>query len=196
MTKVTADVADQKNKKGELGNLTSLQHAAFGHLQNWITKARKTARLAFPGQTVKLHQEFQVGNSEPHDLASVLSRADIIIANLKITANLTALQAKGWTSSDTDAFENVRGIFPDSITANQSAKGEAKDSTTLKNVDAIELYNRLLAIQNAADLQWPADNPANAGVRDEFRLHIFPPGTDNGNDPAPPAPPAPPQSRT
>jgi hypothetical protein len=190
LTKITTDVSDQKNKKGELGTLTAAQQTALDQLQSWMSKARKTARLAFPGQTVKLHQEFQVGINEPHDLASILNRADIIIANLQTAANLPALQAKGWTATDTLAFANVRETFPVSTTTNQSAKSGAKDSTTTKNTDAADLYDRLLAIQNAADLQWPVDDPANAGIRDEFRLNVFPPGTDNGDEPTttPPTP--------
>jgi hypothetical protein len=42
---------------------------------------------------------------------------------------------------------------------------------------------------NTADLEWPATDPANAGVRDEFLLGIFPP--DHGGNHAPPAPPQP-----
>jgi hypothetical protein len=41
------------------------------------------------------------------------------------------------------------------------------------------------AFQNAADLQWPATNPANAGVRDEFLLGIYP--SDHGGNHAPQA---------
>ncbi len=189
LAKVTADVADQKNKLGELGNLTAVQQAAFAKLQGWISKARKTARLAFVGQTVKLHQEFQVGTNEPHDLAAILNRADIIIANLQTAANLPALQTKGWMKADTTTFANVRGIFPDSTTTNQSAKSSAKNSTSTKNADAADLYDRLLAIQNAADLQWPQTNPANAGIRDEFRLNIFPPGAEAVEPHAPATPP-------
>jgi hypothetical protein len=44
-------------------------------------------------------------------------------------------------------------------------------------------------IQNAADLQWPATDPANAGVRDEFRLNTFPPASTSGNGTPPPTPP-------
>jgi hypothetical protein len=40
-------------------------------------------------------------------------------------------------------------------------------------------------IQNAADLQWPATDPANAGVRNEFWLNSFPPSGGS----APPTPP-------
>ncbi len=41
-----------------------------------------------------------------------------------------------------------------------------------------------LTIQYAADLEFPAINPANAAVRDEFRLNTFLP--DNHTPPAPP----------
>ena len=44
---------------------------------------------------------------------------------------------------------------------------------------------------NAADSEFPATDPANAGVRGEFLLGIFPP--DHGGNHAPPAPPTPPQ---
>jgi hypothetical protein len=62
--------------------------------------------------------------------------------------------------------------------------------STNKNADAATLYENLLTIQNAADLEWPATDPANAGVRDEFLLGIFPPD-HGGNHASPPAPPQP-----
>lgn len=63
--------------------------------------------------------------------------------------------------------------------------------TTTKNTDAATLYENILTIQNAADLEWPATEPANAGVRGEFLLGIFPPDHDsNHTPPAPPAAPA------
>jgi hypothetical protein len=40
---------------------------------------------------------------------------------------------------------------------------------------------------NAADLEWPATDPVNSGVRGEFLLGIFPP--DHGGNHAPPVPP-------
>ena len=61
IAKVPADVTGQKIAKGESGNLTLLLH--------YMNQARKTAKLAFPGgQTVKLHQEFQIGAHKEHDL--------------------------------------------------------------------------------------------------------------------------------
>jgi hypothetical protein len=44
--------------------------------------------------------------------------------------------------------------------------------------------------QNAADLEWPASDPANAGVRDEFRLNTFQPSGGGSTPPAPTPPPA------
>jgi hypothetical protein len=61
--------------------------------------------------------------------------------------------------------------------------------TTTKNADAADLYERLLTIQNAADLQWPVSNPANVGIRDQFRLNTFPPASTTTTPAAPPTPP-------
>jgi hypothetical protein len=188
--KVTGDISGQKTAHGELGNLTPVQHTNLDTLQHWMNQARKTAKLAFAGQDVKLHQEFQVGITSPHDLGSVLGRADIIIASVQNAANLAALQLKGWTAADTTAFVAARGNFGTVEQAQQAAKGGAKVTTTTKNVDAANLYERLLTIQNAADLQWPVSNPANAGIRDQFRLNTFPPAGGNGTPPTPPTPPA------
>ena len=78
--KVTGEVAGQKTAKGELGNLTLAQKQNLTTLHQCLAQAAKTAKLAFPGQTVKLHQEFQIGAHVQNDLASVLGRADIILA--------------------------------------------------------------------------------------------------------------------
>jgi hypothetical protein len=187
--KVTTDISGQKTAHGELGNLTPAQHTNLDLLQHWMTQARKTAKLAFAGQDVKLHQEFQMGITKPHDLGSVLGRADIILGSLKNAANLAALQLKGWLAADTTAFVAARGNFGTVEQAQSAAKGGAKDSTTTKDADAADLYERLLTIQNAADLQWPVSNPANAGIRDQFRLNTFPPASTTTTPAAPPAPP-------
>jgi hypothetical protein len=72
----------------------------------------------------------------------------------------------------------------------QSGQSDAKKATGVKATDAATLYENILTIQNAADLQWPATDPANAGVRGEFLLGIFPPD-HGGNHTPPPTPPAP-----
>jgi hypothetical protein len=189
--KLPTDVSGQKLAKGESGNLTLAQQANLDKLLASVRQAQKTAKLAFPGQTVKLHQEFQIGAHAQNDLAAVLTRADIILA--AVTANLAALQAKGWTAAETTAFSTVRGTFPASASTQQLTLGNAKDATTLKNTDAATLYERLLTIQNAADLEYPASLAANAGVRDDFRLGTFPPDHHHPPTPAPPPPTTPPK---
>ena len=186
LVKIPAYVSGQKIKKGETGLLTKAQQANLNHLLHCMNQARKTAKLSFSGQTVKLHQEFQIGAHEKNDLGSVLGRADIILASLQTPGNLAALKAKGWIEAETAAFKTVRETFPATTQTQQAGQSDAKDATTLKDTDAADLYERLLTIQNAANLQWPATDPANAGVRDEFRLNIFPP--DNHAPPAPPQP--------
>jgi hypothetical protein len=60
---VSSDVTGQKNAKGELGNLNATQRANLKLVRSWMAKARQTAKRAFAGQTVKLHQEFQVAST-------------------------------------------------------------------------------------------------------------------------------------
>lgn len=184
--KLTADVSDQKTAKGELGVLTVTQQQNLKALHQCLAQAQKTAKLAFAGQTVKLHQEFQIGAHTQNDLASFLSRCDIVLASVQNTANLPTLKLKGWTDAETTAFATARSGFGPAEQVRKQSIGGAKDSTTTKHADAATLYENILTLQNAADMEWPATDPANAGVRGEFLLGVFPP--DHGGNHTPPAP--------
>ena len=102
---VSGDVTGQKNAKGELGNLTKAQADNLNTLHQCMAQAAKTAKLAFPGQTVKLHQEFQIGAHDKNDLGSYLGRVDIVLGSVKDAANLAVLKLKGWTDAETTAFK-------------------------------------------------------------------------------------------
>ena len=188
---VAAGITGQKGKLADVGTLTAAQNASLQTLRTWMSRARQTATLAFPGQTVKLHEEFQVGVTTPTDLGSILTRADIILAALNKTDNLAALKLKGWLDADTAAFAAARGQLGSGDVIHETAKGGAKDAIGSRNHVANDLYDHLATIQNAADLQWPAEQPANAGVRDEFRLNTFPPRGSSGGGTTPPPPPTP-----
>src|ERR1017187_9311243 len=68
--KVAGEVTGQKTAKGELGNLTLAQQQNLTTLHQCLAQAAKTAKRAFPGQTVKLHQEFQIVAHDANDLRS------------------------------------------------------------------------------------------------------------------------------
>jgi hypothetical protein len=181
LDKVAGDKTGQKGKKGALGGLTIAQTQAVKILQHWMNEARETAKLAFPGQTVKLHQAFAVGNHDKFDLASFLERADTILASVQSPDNLPALQARGWTDTETQAFITARAAFgPAELFRKQSISG-AIDATTLSHTDAAELYDEVLTIQRAANLQYPALDPANAGTREKYLLNTFPPAGGGHN---------------
>ncbi len=154
-----------------------------------MAQAAKTAKLAFAGQTVKLHQEFQIGAHDANDLASFLSRCDTVLGSVTNAANLAALTLKGWTTAETTAFQTARTAFGPAEQFRVQSTSGAINTTTTKNTDAATLYENVLTIQNAADLQFPASNPANAGVRGQFLLGIFPP--DHGGNHAPTPTPTP-----
>jgi len=173
--KLPADPIGQKTAKGETGNLTLAQKQNLVTLVHWMNQARKTAHLAFFGQTVKLHEEFLMGVHEDHGVATVLGRADIVLASVQIPANLAALKLKGWTDADTTGFVTVRGTFPTSTVTQKSAQSDAKKATVVKTSDADDAYEHVLTVQHAGDLEYPATDPANAPARAEFKLGIFPP---------------------
>ena len=182
-------MTSQKGAKGELGNLTRAQILNLNTLHQCMAQAAKTAKLAFPGQIVKLHAEFQIGAQNKNDLGSYLGRVDIVLGSMTDAANLAALKLKGWTDDETTAFQTARDGFGPAEQYRVKSISGAKDTTTQKNADAATLYENILTIQNAADLEWPATDPANAGVRGEFLLGIFPPD-HGGNHAPPPTPPA------
>jgi hypothetical protein len=114
-----------------------------------------------------------------------LGRVDIVLGSVNNAANLAALKLKGWTDAETTAFQTARDAFGPAEQYRVKSISGAKDTTTQKNADAATLYENILTIQNAADLQWPAADPANAGVRGEFLLGIFPPDHGGNHAPAP-----------
>jgi hypothetical protein len=64
----------------------------------------------------------------------------------------------------------------------------------VRNASAESLYAALQTVQNAANLQWPESDPANAEVRADFRFGKFPP-KDHGGHHVEPTPPPAPQSK-
>lgn len=172
---VVQDVNNMKNKKGGIGALTQEQNADLADLNKWINRAKQTALLAFKGQTVKLREQFQIGVADHFDLASILTRANVILGNIQDAANLAAFKAKGWIDADTNALAGAIGTLAAADTTQEAGKGGALDTTGIRNHDANLLYEHLLIIQNAADLEWPDDSFANAGIRIAFRLDLFPP---------------------
>ncbi len=190
---VSASSAGQQNQGAEVGALTQEQNRRLQTLNDLLSKARATAKRAFAGQEVKLHDDFQVGINKPSDLASVLARARTVLAACQKADNATALAGKGWIAGDTQALADAIDGLDTADDTQETAKAGRKGATVDRNVAANNLYDGLLDVQNAADLQYPARNAANVAVRAEFRLGTFPPRSDRGNGKKKPAPPVPPQ---
>ena len=191
----------QKGNTGQIGELTIEQNERLEALLEQMSRARETAKLAFKGQTVKLHEQFQVGIKKPNDLGSILQRAGIILASLKKSDNTAALESKGWLATDTTAFESAIKALDTADNVQEKAKTGRIGSTGDRNRNANDLFERLLTIQNAANLQWPESKAANVAIRAEFRLGKFPPHasaatseTQPAATPSAPQPPAQPRA--
>jgi hypothetical protein len=173
--KVSTGDAAQKGGAATVGTLTQEQNAKLQVVQDKLNGARDTAKRAFKGSDVKLHEEFQVGVNKPSDMASILQRARIVLTACQNADNAAALAGKGWVATDTTAFATAIQALDSTDATQESAKAGKKGTTADRNQQANDLYEHLLTIQNAANLQWPQRDNANTAVRSEFRLDTFPP---------------------
>lgn len=191
---VSAQDAAQKGLAGTAGTLTAEQDAKFATLTTGMNNLRETAKKAFKGNSVKLRDEFQVGINKPAGLGAVLQRARIMLAAAQKADNAAALLSRGWIAADTTALSDAITALDDTDNVQEDAKVDASGGTGARNRTANELYDRLLTIQNAANLQWPAGPNGNDTLRAKFRLGLFPPprSSGSGTPPTPPTPTPPP----
>lgn len=189
--------ATQKLKTGEAGALTEDQNTALDEMERLMAGARRTARQAFPDDTVKLHSQFQVGIDEPNTLEDELDRAKIILASCKEAGNLPGLKKKGWRQKDTDDLQAAIQAVSEISVHQDAALSDRKGLTSDKVNAANDLYADTLCIQNAARLEYPANKPGTDAARARFLLDTYPPR--DRSDPAggtqtPTAPTTPPSS--
>jgi hypothetical protein len=187
-------VTGQKQKRGNVGVLSKAQLDEIHNFQHLVHMAKETAKLAFKGQDVMLSQEFFVGVNQPNDLQSQLARGRTVLASIQLAANADAIAGQGWTADETTALTNIITSIEGDKTLLENAKGASFGSTGVRNASAESLYAALQTVQNAANLQWPESDPANAEVRADFRFGKFPP-KDHGGHHVEPTPPPAPQSK-
>ena len=192
---VKTQATGQKQQRGKTAVLTMEQLDKIADFQHWKTQARKTAKLAFKGQTVKLHEQFQVGVHKPHDLQSQLQRGRVILAACQAQENAGPLASKGWTADETTALDNSIKAIEGDKTLLEAAKDAGVGLTGTRNVSVDDLYERLLTIQHAATLEWRDNDPASAQTLADFRLGKFPPRNHPQPDEPAPAPTPAPQAK-
>ena len=187
---IRTKLEERAGKRGDLATLTVAERKLLKAVLNPMSQARETAKRAFKGNNVKLHDEFCVGLSDK-SAGSILGNARIVSASLKKTENVSALADKGWLDADTQKLDDAIAAAAAGLQPQQPGKSDERGQTAFLNTEANDLYDRLLDIQNAADLEWPADDPANVAVRAKFLLGVFPYGSPSSGTTPPPTPPAP-----
>ena len=185
---------NQSGATGAIGTLTQAQAEAYTELERLMASARRSASLAFPKNDVRLRSEFQVGISEPRDLASELDRAGKIAAACALHADVLA--ERGWIADDTAALTTAIATLTGSDQTQEAAKDQKKGMTAARNLAANTLYNLCLTVQNAARLAYPNTQSDKSEIvveaRARFLLDEFPPRGGASAGDTPPAPPAPP----
>ena len=196
ITDLTGGATAQSSQTGDLSQLTAQQQEDFQEMERLAAGARRTARLALPGQDTVLSAEFQVGEAGSKAFAATIARARLThAAALKYA---TQLQTKGWIPADTSALGTAIAALAEVGTEQEQASDDRLGLTNEKIIAANALYADCLTLQNAARLQYPAGtdaagNAKNITQRARFLLEQFPPRDrekpDGGTqDPVPPAP--------
>lgn len=198
-------LAEARTALGKVANMEAAQQsaiAAVSQLTNqlsdkqaavemYIAKVKETAKRAFKAQDGKLRSEFQVA-AKGGGVAGMLERARIMAASCAKPENAAALGSKGWLEKDTQAFNIAIEELDKAATAQEASKTERLLNSDQRNTTCNDAFDRLLTIQNAADLEWPESDAANRQVRMEFKLGVFPPKTakksGNGEQPEPEPP--------
>lgn len=175
LTALSGGDTSQHVKTGQTGTLTKGQRADLLELERLMAGARRSARLAFTSDHVKLHSEFQVGIEEPKSLEAELERAGIILASCRLEENAAALRVEGWLAKDSDALAAAIGQLAGSSLAQDDALDDRIGLTAEKITAANAVYKDALRIQNAARLEYPANKPGTEEARARFRLDTFPP---------------------
>lgn len=184
--KVGGEPATKSSQMGDTGTLTQAQDTAFTDMLRLMSAARRSASLAFRGNHVVLHEEFQVGNHEPQGLPDEVKRARIIhTATVKYAAELAA---EGWTAGDGTQLDNAITLLSGVDLQQEMSKAVGPGLTGISTADANQLFHKCQTIQNAARLQYPSTQPGNETPRALYLLGEFPPhsGSHEG-DTTPPA---------
>ena len=89
----------QLTSKTRSSRATALGHArqhSVRELNTLVGFAQTCAARAFPGNELKLRDDFQIGVDTPGDLAGALQRARAVAAACEDPANTPFLIGKGW----------------------------------------------------------------------------------------------------
>jgi hypothetical protein len=195
ITALTGGATAQSSQTGDLSQLTVQQQEDFHEMERLTAGARRSARLAFPGQDTLLSAEFQVGEAGSRSLSATIARARLThAAALK---HASALQAQGWIAADTTALGTAIAALAAVGNQQEQASDERLGLTNEKIMAANALYADCLTIQNAARLAYPARTDAAGNAkhiteRARFLLEEFPPrdrslpdgGTQGGDSPS------------
>lgn len=186
LAEVRAQIQKQGSKTGDAGGLTAEQESAFAEVERLTSAARRSARLAFPSDEVKLRSEFQVGINSPYDQASIIARAGKThSAAVKYAADL---KKQGWLPADATALATALATLTGVAHDQDEALADRVQFTAELTRAANTLYKLCQACQNAARLQYPDTQPGTEAARARFLLDTFPPRDRSPAEPPPPPP--------
>lgn len=181
----SGSAAAQKSSAGTVGDLTARQKRLLAAYTPLAAKARKSARLAFKGQTVKLHDEFRVTSKPPRGIDAIITDARLLVSAIRNPAHAADLKSKGaYVKKDADELAAAVEALAASETDQEGAKSDAIGATDARNSKLNRLYDITVLIQNAARNEFN-----DRQSQSDFRLNQFPPARTSKPNSEPPTPP-------
>ena len=171
LTALATDIAAAHALAGDAIQMTTSKQGVTGNeaglmtiLVDLIKEVQQRARQKYAADNPVALKDYGIGDKWYNSRAILEQTAYNIISKLNAdtlpgvdAAKVTAIQ---------DALNNYKNVQTDQV------GGQAQATTARANLEAAvkSIIARRREIQFAADAQWPPSNPANAGIRREFRL--------------------------
>ena len=148
------------SKQGVTGNEAGLMNK----LVELIKEVQQRARQKYAAANPIALKDYAIGDKW-HDSRAILEQTALNTLSKLAKDTLPGVDAAKVTALQ-DALSNYKNVQTDQV------GGQADATTARATLEAAvkSIIARRREIQFAADAQWPSSNPANAGIRREFRL--------------------------
>ena len=171
LTALATDITAAQALAGDAVQMTTSKQGVTGNeaglmkiLVELIKEVQQRARQKYAADNPIALKDYAVGGKW-HDSRAILEQTALNILSKLAKDTLPGVDAAKVTALK-DALSNYKNVQTDQV------GGQADATTARATLEAAvkSIIARRREIQFAADAQWPASNPANAGIRREFRL--------------------------
>ena len=171
LTALATDIAAAQALAGDATQMTTSKQGVTGNeaglmkiLVDLIKEVQQRARQKYAADNPTALKDYAIGDKWQN------SRAILEQTALNILSKLAKDTLPGVDAAKVSALQAALGNYKNVQTDQVGGQADATTARATLETAVKSIIARRREIQFAADAQWPASNPANAGIRREFRL--------------------------